>query len=372
MDRRAVRIAIIHPKFDRSGGAERYALGLARGLAERGHEVSLFGRQAEDLPAGCRFLRVPCLPLGRALKTWSFAAAAARAVDAGSFDVVQGFGKTTCQSVHRCGGGVHRAYREGQGGGRPTLYDRVAVAIEDRLFASPRLAAVVCPSRWVAREVGRHYPVASGRCRVIPNGVDAAAFRPEGREADAAALRARLGLGSGAPVLLLAATNFRLKGLAKAVEALALLPDAHLAVAGGDDPAPFLALAREAGAAGRLHFLGAVRDMAALYRGADALVHPTVYDPFANVCLEALACGTPVATSLENGASDVLEGRAAAALPAQGPGEGWAAAVRGLLAAGEEGRRAARRLAEANGLDRHVERVLALYGEVAAGRPGRG
>ena len=33
---------------------------------------------------------------------------------------------------------------------------------------------------------------------------------------------------------------------------------------------------------------------------------PTRYDPAANVCLEALACGTPVVTSTENGASELL------------------------------------------------------------------
>ena len=33
---------------------------------------------------------------------------------------------------------------------------------------------------------------------------------------------------------------------------------------------------------------------------------PTRYDPFANVCLEAMACGIPVLTSAANGASEVV------------------------------------------------------------------
>jgi UDP-glucose:(heptosyl)LPS alpha-1,3-glucosyltransferase len=36
-------------------------------------------------------------------------------------------------------------------------------------------------------------------------------------------------------------------------------------------------------------------------------VFPTQYDPFANVCLEALACGLPVVTTSSNGAAEILE-----------------------------------------------------------------
>jgi len=34
---------------------------------------------------------------------------------------------------------------------------------------------------------------------------------------------------------------------------------------------------------------------------------PTLYDPFANVTLEALAAGLPVITSAQNGASEIIE-----------------------------------------------------------------
>src|SRR5581483_5406365 len=50
---------------------------------------------------------------------------------------------------------------------------------------------------------------------------------------------------------------------------------------------------------GRVHFAGMVpeADMPSLYRGAVALLFPSLYEGFALPVLEAMACGTPVMTS---------------------------------------------------------------------------
>ncbi len=356
-----MRIALVHPKFDRSGGAERYAWSLARGLADRGHEVHAFGRWAAGLPGGVAFHRVPSVPFGRALKTYSFWALTERLVRPERFDVVQGFGKTTCQTVHRTGGGVHRAYLERAGKARPGTYDRVVLRIEERLFSSPRLRAVICPSRWVAGEVERHHPAASGRLRVVPNGVDTGLFRPADRRADRRRLAGAAGVPEEAPWVLFVATNFRLKGLDLAVKALAGVPGAHLIVVGGSDPRPFAAAAAEAGCADRVRFVGAQADMAPWYRAADVLLHPTRYDPFANVCLEALACGTPVVTTGANGAADVLEEAPGAGRVSDPRPEPLARAVEELIGAGAGARAAARALAERLDLGAHLEAVERVY-----------
>lgn len=39
---------------------------------------------------------------------------------------------------------------------------------------------------------------------------------------------------------------------------------------------------------------------------ADALLMPTLYDPFPNAVLEALACGVPAITSTKSGAAEVI------------------------------------------------------------------
>jgi UDP-glucose:(heptosyl)LPS alpha-1,3-glucosyltransferase len=44
-----------------------------------------------------------------------------------------------------------------------------------------------------------------------------------------------------------------------------------------------------------------------LYAAADIFILPTIYDPFSNACLEALACGLPVITTRSNGFSEIIE-----------------------------------------------------------------
>lgn len=365
---RRLRIALVHPRFAAGGGAERYAGTLGAGLARRGHEVHLYGWGAGEERGGARFHRVPVPPLGRTLRMLAFRFLTRRLGDAGRFDVVQGFGKTTCQTVHRVGGGVHRAFLEATGARRLRAYDRAALGIEEALFASPRLRAVVCPSRWSATQVARWYPSVEPRLRVVPNGVDTAVFRPEGREGDRRLLGQALGIPAAAPVFLFAASNFRLKGLDLALEALVRRPAAWLLVAGGDRPDLFVRRAGELGVADRVRFLGARSGMEALYRAADLLLHPTRYDPFANVCLEAMACGTPVVTTDRNGAADVLAaGKGGRVVRLEDGAEALAAAAADVLGGGATERDAALVAARQHGLVAHLAAVESLYQEVLAG-----
>jgi UDP-glucose:(heptosyl)LPS alpha-1,3-glucosyltransferase len=357
-----MRIALVHPKFGLPGGAERYATGLSRELAGRNHDMHLFGRRFAGDFHGMVLHRVPALPFGRGIKTWSFWKLTERMVAAGQFDVIQGFGKTTCQTVHRTGGGTHASYMERQGKQAPSFYDRVVLNIENRLFSSPRLRLTICPSRWIAREVRKQHPRMSARLEIVPNGVDSGHFIPEGRPRDREALVNRLALDGRALIFLLVATNFQLKGLDTAIQTLAHIDGAQLMVAGGDDPSPYVSLAHRCGVAERVHFLGLQTDMARLYRAADVLIHPTRYDPFANVCLEACACGTPVATTHHNGFSDLLHDQRGGVIFAQDADyAGMARLLTGLAQKGHKGRESARALALENDIGMHVNAVERLY-----------
>ena len=362
-----MKIGLIHPKFGFAGGAERYATGLARKLAGHNHEIHLFGRRFSGDFHGMALHRIPALPVGRGIKTWSFWKLSSRMINTTHFDVIQGFGKTTCQNVHRTGGGTHASFMAHQGKRNPSFYDRVALHIEDRLFSSSRLRLVICPSRWVAGEVGKQYPQVTAKLEIIPNGVEAVLFQPEGRSRDRAIVAERLAIDVKARIVLFAATNFHLKGLDTAIRILAHMNHGELVVAGGDDPAPFISLARQLGVAERVHFLGLRNNMAPLYRAADVLVHPTRYDPFANVCLEACACGTPVVTTVYNGFSDLLlDGRGGVVMPADSDYAGTAKLLMTVLQKGQKGRELARSLALENDIRRHVTAVEKLYRKYAA------
>lgn len=361
-----MKIALVHNKFGYTGGAERYVTGLARGLVECGHEIHLFGRRFPKDLQGLEMHRIPVLPIGRAVKTWSFRKISQRVLASRHFDVIHGFGKTTCQNVHRTGGGTHASFLERQEKKGLSLYDRVVLRIEDRLFSSPDLRLVICPSQWVADEVGKHYPLMQARLEIVPNGVDSVTFHPNGRSRDREVLIKRLAGKKDAKVILLVATNFHLKGLDTAIRILPHIDGAELVVVGGDDPAPYISLARQAGVAGRVHFFGRKSDMVPLYRAADILIHPTRYDPFANVCLEACACGTPVVTTIHNGFSDLLKDRrGGVVMPPDTDHAGKARLLMDLLQKGRQGREAARSIALENDIRMHVTAIEKLYRKYA-------
>jgi UDP-glucose:(heptosyl)LPS alpha-1,3-glucosyltransferase len=103
-------------------------------------------------------------------------------------------------------------------------------------------------------------------------------------------------------------------------------------------------------------------------------VFPTLYDPFANVCLEALACGLPVVTTTTNGASEIIgEGREGYVIPGEveGMAEAIAEAVAGYAALAPGRRRQvrldARRKAEGFTVAANAARVVEVLGEAVRG-----
>jgi UDP-glucose:(heptosyl)LPS alpha-1,3-glucosyltransferase len=357
-----MKIALVQPKFAQSGGAERYGLLLADGLSDRGHEIHLFARKLPQKSSKFVCHHVPALPFGRALKTWSFARTAQFVIPKNNYDVVCGMGKSFCQSVHRTGGGLHHAYLERKGRTRLTRNDKAVMAIEERLFKSRDLKAVICPSFWVAKEVQRFFPKAAPRIHIIPNGVDTKVFSPHGRKRDRKILLHRLNLPPTAKLLLFVAHNFELKGLDIAIAMFCRHANHHLVVIGKDKPGKYLQSAIKAGCPDRLHFMGPQIDMGPFYRAADLLLHPTRYDPFANVCLESMACGTPVITSDQNGVADVIvNGTCGAVITLDKMVAKAQAFFLDRSKTDQMARERARRLALDNNQNNHIARIESLF-----------
>ncbi len=217
----------------------------------------------------------------------------------------------------------------------------------------------------VVGELQRRYGVAKKRCRMIPNGVDLERFRPDGR----AEARRALGLEPNAPMFLFLGHGFERKGLDTALEALSLLSDdgAQLWVAGRDATAVWRARIDSLGLDRRVHLLGEREDTERLLAAADALMLPTRYDAFANVCLEAAASGCPVLTSAPNGAADWL-GESCLCVPDPRDAAGFAKGLEELLDPTRRASlsRAGRSRAEESSWSHHVRALRELYREVAA------
>jgi UDP-glucose:(heptosyl)LPS alpha-1,3-glucosyltransferase len=56
----------------------------------------------------------------------------------------------------------------------------------------------------------------------------------------------------------------------------------------------------------RVHFLGPMPEVARIFHGVDAVALPSLFEPFGNVVMEAMASGAPVLSSAQAGAAELL------------------------------------------------------------------
>jgi UDP-glucose:(heptosyl)LPS alpha-1,3-glucosyltransferase len=248
---------------------------------------------------------------------------------------------------------------------RLTPRHALLLGIERRIF-SDAAQLVQCGSGMVRDEIAARFGVSPTRLHVIHNGVDFAKFRPGEAAHRERATHASLPRTS-APVWLFAGSGWRRKGLDTAMRALAASEheESRLWVAGADPPSRWRRLARRLGIGARVDFLGSRVDLECVYRAADALLLPSRYDAFANVCLEAAASGLPVVTCRSNGSSELFA-NAGIVLDDAEDACGFAQALDRLTDASlrEELAAKARALTLELSWDRHVEQLRALYARV--------
>lgn len=373
-----MKLALIRKTYTPFGGAERHVDRFLDALLERGHEVHLFTarwRASGPPREGFRVVRVPVIRGARWAEAWSFAVAASRLACAGGYDVVHSFDRVRRCDVYRAGDGCHREWlrrrRAAQPGwlrAIPSLnpLHLVYLALERGLFEGG-CRAIVANSRRGREDILTHYRADPDRIHVIYNGVDLDRWRVPDAAQRLAARRAA-GIGDDERLVLLVGSGFDRKGVATAVRALAALkhPRARLAVVGRGRSHPYARLAASLGVGDRVRFAGPVQDISTWYAAADLLLLPTVYDPFANVCLEALACGVPVVTSAANGAAEVLTEETGVVVEAASDVAGFAAAVDAVLGWGPSRAGACRRVAGRYSLERHLQETLLLYETVRA------
>jgi UDP-glucose:(heptosyl)LPS alpha-1,3-glucosyltransferase len=307
------------------GGCETYIADLARRLVADEHEVHLYACRwdADALPDALHYHRLE-VPRGpRFLRPWRFGWACQQALESAEHDVTVGFDKTWGQDVLYPQGGLHAASAEHNirkhRGPALRLLARVAklfdtahwsfTLLERKQYLGAKRPLVVVNSQMVRHHFQHYYGISREDLRVIPSSIDAGRFAEPDRLRQRLEWRQQWSIDAEDTVALFVAMNYRLKGLAPLLHAVARLADRsrfRLLVVGNLRTQPYERLAQRLGIMECVRFLGPRRDVEHCYFAADFLVHPTFYDPCSLVALEALACGLPVITSRYNGASELM------------------------------------------------------------------
>lgn len=203
------------------------------------------------------------------------------------------------------------------------------------------------------------------KLNVLRNGVDLERFQP----IDPTAARAHLGLPPGPRLLVSVGHLIERKGHHIAIEALSGLPaDVHLAIVGdGPERAALERLTAERCLGERVRFAGQVAntELKWWYSAADALTLCSSREGWANVLLEAMACGAPVIATNIWGTPEVVASPVAGELMHERSPAALVAAWQRLFARSPD-RAAVRRYAEQFSWDATTAGQLRLFRDVIA------
>jgi UDP-glucose:(heptosyl)LPS alpha-1,3-glucosyltransferase len=309
-----MKLGLVRRGYSPSGGAERYLLRFADALLKAGHQAVLFASPA--WPDGTwkqELVRI------HGDNPRAFADALGKTSPRDRCDLLFSLERVWECDAYRAGDGVHRAWLDRRRAFEPPWKPwfrslqpkhRDLLELEKSVFAAPdRL--LIANSQMVAEEITRYFQVPSTQVRVIYNGLptppgDAqtshrshASHKSYKDPSTRQETRAHLALPDDTCAVLFAGSGWDRKGLRFAIEAINRTKNATLLVAGAGKR-------QNLPPSEKTRFLGEVTGLSALMEAADIFLLPTIYDPFSNASLEAMAAGLPVITTAANGFAEIM------------------------------------------------------------------
>ena len=189
-----MKIAMAVENFSRhAGGAESYAVELARTLAALGWEVHLYGHSWDHDPQSAVFHLIPALPkwIPPSIRILHFALTHRRMVQDQDFDIVLGFGNTLFMNVYQSHGGVHRVsnLKKLQAVRNPFVRFIKALSvfgvpkyharawIESAPFHMNQQPVIIAISDMVRDDMATAFGIDKEQIRLVYNGIDQERFR---------------------------------------------------------------------------------------------------------------------------------------------------------------------------------------------------
>ncbi len=310
-------LAIIKKDFHFSGGLEKVASRILDVFMKKEIDVTVYTSSKAPFPCPSISYQPKGLLKVQRLKDFDRWAA----LQTTKHPVIFSMDRCSRQTHHRAGNGVHAAYLDIRSQIEGRLRElsftlnplhRLQIALEKRTFESPETKVIIVNSAMVRQQILNFYKTPAKKIHVIHNGVEWKELQADFNDSMSHRKKyaTALGLDPSVYQFLFVGHNFKRKGLDTLLEALSMLTNKnfHLSVVGNDKKLDFYKiLARRLGLESQVTFYGEQLSSRPYYLASDALVIPSIYDPFANVTVEALALGLFVVTSKMNGGHEVLQ-----------------------------------------------------------------
>lgn len=297
-----MKFAFIIFKYFPYGGMQRDMLRTAIELVKRGHQVEIFTMSWDgDLVPDIKVHVLPQSGLFNYRRYQKFIDVVFAHINAQHFDYVFGYNRMAGLDAHFAADPcfIERAHKQ-----RGFLYrllprSRWFAACEKAIFAHDSKTEILAVSLLEKENFQKWYGTQSERFHYIPPFLSPERFVLQDKQAMRAYLRKAFGFAEDDFVFLLTGSGFAMKGLDRAILAIAALPEqlranVRLVAVGQDNPKNFSKMAKKLGLEKNVIISKGRPDIPQLMQGADVCIHPAYRENTGLVILEALACGAPV------------------------------------------------------------------------------
>ena len=277
-------------------------LRIANECTQRGHKATVFtGSWEGDIPPGLEVVVIKHFGFTNHTRAHTFHRKLKRELAKYEFDVIVGFNKIPGMDIYYCGDYcyVGRSFLRHSFFYRFTPRFLYFSSFERGVFDASSKTNILSLSNREKLIYQQYYLTQDSRFLCLPPTLEKERWANLEDLPDRQTLRTSLGIQEDENLVLLIGSGFATKGLDRAIIALASLPPELLAktklfVVGQDKIDSFQRSAKRLDVADRSHFLGGRKDVPALMKAGDMLLHPAYAETTGGVLLEAIVSGLPV------------------------------------------------------------------------------
>lgn len=297
-----MKLALCLFKYYPFGGLEQSFLNIAKEALRQGHEVHVFTRQwTGECPDGIKLHLIKSRGLTNHARCWNFARELKARLVNETFDLVVGFNRMPGLDLYYCADVCfeRQASRKHTGLYKLTLRYRLFSRMERAVFAQESKTHIMFISRQAKEEYQEVYGTPEARFHELPPGLNKERIRSALSAEVRSEVRQELALAEQDQLLVMVGSDFKRKGVDRAIRAVAALPEelrrqVKLAVIGKGKSEPLQKLAQDLQINDRVLFLGPQQNVPRYLAAADMLLHLALSETAGNAIVEGLVAGLPV------------------------------------------------------------------------------
>ncbi len=291
-------------KYFPFGGLQGDFLQIAKICLDHGHKVDVYTISWNgEKPEGLNITLVPVSGWSNHGKYKSFGKKIAQIVKDKNYDAVVGFNRIPGLDIYYAADGSYAAKMQNR-----TFLHRISnryhtfMLLEKAVYDKNSKTKILLLTEKEQRFYMDFYKTAKERFYILPPGISKKCIPPSNVNEIRETKREELGVDKKKNIILMVCTVFKIKGVERAIRALAALPsnissESVLFIVGIDKPWKYKCLAKKLNIAKQVRFLGARTDVPHLLMASDLFLHPASIENTGTVIVEALVANIPVITT---------------------------------------------------------------------------